>query len=243
MGILGNFVHSVSPGAHKALVKTVRREFEIAPPRWIYAEPHIHAFLREFFAGTTGTFIEAGANNGLHRSNTIYLENALGWQGYLIEAIPHLFVECRRNRPNSTCIHCGLVPPEYEEQSVPLVFMNSMSMVDSDENFLDMEEHRRKYDTVRARIDPLDGTKFMAPARTLTDVMGEHGFPEITFMSLDVEGFELGVLRGTDFDRVRPRYILIEDWDESGINTLLEDKGYRVKKRLGSKDVFYESVS
>jgi hypothetical protein len=47
-------------------------------------------------------------------------------------------------------------------------------------------------------------------ARTLTSVLEEAGTTSIDFLSLDVEGFEPQVLRGLDFDRFQPEWILIE---------------------------------
>jgi hypothetical protein len=45
-----------------------------------------------------GFFIEAGANDGYAQSNTYYFEKIRGWSGLLIEPVPALAAECRRNR-------------------------------------------------------------------------------------------------------------------------------------------------
>jgi hypothetical protein len=44
--------------------------------------------LASLFGNKRGTFIEAGANDGLAQSNTYWLENMRGWRGILIEAVP-----------------------------------------------------------------------------------------------------------------------------------------------------------
>ncbi len=48
-----------------------------------------------------GIFIDIGANNGIHASNTATLEFDLGWTGVCIEANPNLIESLTKNRPNS----------------------------------------------------------------------------------------------------------------------------------------------
>ena len=49
------------------------------------------------------------------------------------------------------------------------------------------------------------------PVRTLDSILAEVGFARVDFLSVDVEGAELAVLRGLSIERYRPRLILIED--------------------------------
>ncbi|MEO0835147.1 MAG: FkbM family methyltransferase, partial [Cyanobacteria bacterium J06642_3] len=46
--------------------------------------------------------------------------------------------------------------------------------------------------------------------KTLTSILDEYHVEKIDFFSLDVEGFELNVLKGLDFNKYRPQYMLIE---------------------------------
>lgn len=45
---------------------------------------------------------------------------------------------------------------------------------------------------------------------TLDTVRGDHGIDRIDFLKIDVEGHEMAVLKGLDFDAVRPRAIVAE---------------------------------
>src|SRR5258708_39074986 len=56
--------------------------------------------LAQYFSFRNGTFIEAGANDGITQSNTYWFERFRGWRGVLIEAVPDKAAECRRNHPN-----------------------------------------------------------------------------------------------------------------------------------------------
>src|SRR3954454_19731642 len=61
--------------------------------------------------GGDGYFVEAGANDGYAQSNTYYLERFHGWRGLLVEPIPSLAAEARRNRPDASVVECALTSP------------------------------------------------------------------------------------------------------------------------------------
>jgi hypothetical protein len=48
------------------------------------------------------------------------------------------------------------------------------------------------------------------PMRRLSSLLDEHQISSIDFLKVDVEGSELAVLAGIDFDRHRPRVLVIE---------------------------------
>src|SRR5688572_20384844 len=60
--------------------------------------------LRFFGEGREGVFVDVGANDGLHGSNSMLLEQK-GWRGFLIEPIPRLAEICRRTRCRSIVIN------------------------------------------------------------------------------------------------------------------------------------------
>src|SRR5436190_1037191 len=76
-----------------------------------------------------GFFIEAGANDGIAQSNTLYFEKYFGWTGLLIEPIPELAQRCRKNRPGCVTENCALVDFEYSPKTVEMRFCNLMSLV------------------------------------------------------------------------------------------------------------------
>lgn len=157
-----------------------------------------------------GTYVEAGAHDGLTQSNTALLEFSFGWTGLLVEPIPVLADLCRRNRPASTVEQAALVPPERHAQSVAMTFCNRSSIVAggrgseaADAAWLEM--CRQLPD--QRDVQPYD---VMVPGRTLSSILDERGIVELDFMSLDLEGYEGPALRGIDFDRHRPTWLLVE---------------------------------
>ena len=71
------------------------------------------------------------------------------------------------------------------------------------------------------------------PVRTLDSVLdGGRSAEPIDFLSIDVEGHEIEVLRGFDFARWQPRLILVEDHvADLGQAPLSDAAGYRLIRR------------
>jgi FkbM family methyltransferase len=181
------------------------RVFELFGSRR-YSSPALFGMdrkLAELMPWRDGTFVEAGAHDGYTQSNTYYLERELGWSGLLVEAIPELERKARRRRPRSQVLGCALVGPGHQGDTVAVSFGDLMSSIGG-------EEHARGGLAVTGRR----GYSVAAPARTLASVLGESGLEGIDLLVLDVEGHELEVLSGADWDRhAAPRYLLIEALD------------------------------
>ena len=85
--------------------------------------------------------------------------------------------------------------------------------------------------------------------RRLDALFADHlGDTQIQFMSIDVEGAELGVLRSNDWVRWRPELIMMEclGFDFTAPLALpavayLAERGYRLDSKLGENLVFIRS--
>ena len=138
-----------------------------------------------------GIFFEAGANDGIWQSYTYNLEIEKGWSGVLVEPSLPVFQSCLNNRPASKCLNFALV----EDPSIKSVFG------DFDGNMMSSVSGNRLGREATVSVD----------ATTLTKIFDEN-FSDVTvdLMSIDVEHYELNVLRGMDFERHRPKFILLE---------------------------------
>jgi FkbM family methyltransferase len=156
-----------------------------------------------------GFFVEAGANDGISQSNTLHLEKYLGWRGLLIEAVPELAEKCRTNRPRCIVESCGLVPSGYPSDHLTIRYCNLMSVVKDGMKSSEEEEQHVAAGMQYLKADE-EVYEVSVPARTLSELFDVHGVEDIDLLSLDVEGWEANALKGIDFTRHRPRYMLIE---------------------------------
>jgi hypothetical protein len=63
-----------------------------------------------------------------------------------------------------------------------------------------------------AYLEGGDKTKtFRARAWTIDALLKKHRIDHIDLMSIDLEGFELQALRGVKFERVTPRWLVVEE--------------------------------
>ncbi len=183
-----------------------------------------------------GVFVEAGGHDGYTQSNTYYLERFRGWDGMLVEPMPELAAQARRNRPRAEVFECALVPFGYEQDCVELDFGGLFSTVRGvREDGGDWARHGVVLGWEDHRVQRV-------PARTLSDLIEEAGIEEVDLLSLDVEGYEPQALRGLDLDRHAPRWILVEMHDlEEGRGAIGEVLGERYVEHglLSPLDVLY----
>jgi FkbM family methyltransferase len=137
-----------------------------------------------------GVYIECGANDGITQSYTYELEKR-NWIGILVEPSIQAYQKCIKNRSNRNIfINCALVSDNIDNTIFGDFDGNLMSSVGG-------KRLNRTY---------LDSV----PCRTLTSILDEYKVEKIDLFSLDVEGYELEVLKGLDFNKYSPNYLLIE---------------------------------
>lgn len=185
-----------------------------------------------------GFFIECGANNGHAQSNTYYLEKQLGWKGLLVEGIPELYEQCKIERPASVVRNCALVSREFSDASVTMHYCNLMSVVDGSMKSQEMQAQHLKAGFDVQKIE--NKYSVDVPACTLSSLLDDmSGIQKIDFFSLDVEGYELEVLKGLDFSRHRPVYILVEARFFEEIDGYLSEQAYEMVEQLTHHDYLY----
>jgi FkbM family methyltransferase len=87
----------------------------------------------------------------------------------------------------------------------------------------------------------LDVRTIPVKLRRLDTILREHA-PEverIDILSIDVEGWELEVLRGIDLERYRPRVMIVENYfNTRDYRVFARDHGYRRWRRIYPNDVY-----
>ena len=183
--------------------------------------------VREFFGGDdSGYYVELGAHHPTHASQTWHLEQ-LGWTGVLVEPQPDLAALLVTTRKSSTVFPVACTSPENAGRTTSLHVDGARSSLDRD------------------RMVP--GSKaacvIAVQTRTLDSILDEAQAPQpIDLLSVDVEGHELQVLSGFNFQRWQPLLILVEDHvDDLQTHFCLKARGYRLIRRLGNNGWYVSS--
>jgi FkbM family methyltransferase len=183
-----------------------------------------------------GTFVEAGAHDGLTQSNTVLLERTRGWRGLLIEPIPEQAERCRANRPEAAVEQCALVGDARRGATVRMRYGGLMSLV---EGAMGAPEADAAHVADGLERQGLASTyEVDVPARTLSSVLDAHGFEDVDLLVLDVEGAEADALRGLDLTRHRPAHLLVEARFRDDVEAVL-DGAYEAVAELSHHDVLY----
>lgn len=196
--------------------------------------------LEQYLDFDRGFYVELGANDGLAQSNTAYFEKERHWRGVLIEPILHKYIACKKNRASSNFFaNCACVPFGYQSDTVKLYYSNLMTAQQSDKSALDNAvEHAQRG---KRFLQPHEEVvPYFAMARTITSVLDDAKAPtQIDFLSLDVEGVELEVLKGLDFKRYTVKAMLVESSKLEELSSFLGNYGYSCVDRLSYHDYLF----
>lgn len=198
--------------------------------------------LEKYLNYNNGFFIECGANDGITQSNTYYLEKRKNWRGILVEGIPELYKKCKTNRPKALVYNNVLVAEDYTDSHMEMTFANLMSVV-ADTSLEDKERYIREGIECQ---NIANSYTVSVPVTTLGKILEENNITEVDFFSLDVEGYELEVLKGIDLDNFNIKYILVEilteDLKKSISERICKTGEYKLIDQLSQHDYLFKKV-
>jgi FkbM family methyltransferase len=198
--------------------------------------------ISHFLDYKNGYFVELGANDGIQQSNTKHLELYQGWHGILIEPSPKQFIKLKKSRSKrSKLFNCACVGFDFPETRIDLMYSNLMSVALEGEN--DIADPVAHAKAGESHSDREEAYIFSAPARTLQSVLDEAKSPwVIDLLSLDVEGGELEVLKGINFEDTNFKYIVIETRSINEVRRFLNLKNYEEIAKLSHHDYMFRWV-
>ena len=176
--------------------------------------------LRQYFRKKkNGVFVDVGAYQPVSLSNTYYFY-LKGWRGINIEPNPKGIEEFKKMRPEDTNLMMG-VSTEAAELDYHMLddkpYENSFSLDQVGGRGNSNDVHK----VVKIKVDRLDS------------ILQEHlKGVQPDFFSIDVEGLNLEVLQSNDWEKIRPKVVLIEKHQKKeeeknlAMKKLMEEAGY-----------------
>ena len=189
-------------------------------------EEYEKAQIRQFFQQKqAGICVEVGANEPVSVcSQSLHLEEKLNWQCVLVEPNPVLAQKAITLRPKAKVCEFACTAPEN---------IGSMTLnIPLDDNNQEVTGHA----SLEKNADEhnyLHHNTVNVKADTLTHILESQTIEKIDFLSIDVEGAEMDVLLGFDFNRYQPLLILLEDKHlYLKKHFFLKQQGYKLVRRL-----------
>lgn len=190
---------------------------------------------RIFGDKSDGFYVDIGAHHPTRHSNT-YAFYRRGWHGINIDATPGSMEPFRQLRPRDINLECLVasdkIPRQFFVFNEPALNTASLALARQRP-----QEDRRFRVTATATLTP----------RSLASLLEEY-LPkgqQIDFMSVDVEGLDLDVLRSNDWTRYRPDILLVElletpleALDRHEIVQYLRQHSYRPAAKLYNTVIF-----
>jgi FkbM family methyltransferase len=171
-------------------------------PLTSYAQNREDVLLARVFTGPTGFYLDIGAADPVELSVTkLFYER--GWRGVNVEPQDDYFRKLVADRTRD--INLQIVLSDRPGSVTLYIAPTHPGWATAN------EEVAAKMVAQGIKVFPR-----RVPALTLAQVCEEHVVGEIDFLKVDVEGEERNVLLGGDFDRWRPRVILVEATEQGG---------------------------
>ena len=159
----------------------------------------------------------------------------------MIEPAPNLFLSCYARRGLKNSIFCNAcVPFDYTDEFVDMKYSDSMTISKSlDLDIADLPAHT--LDSKRHMSERECIFEFGAKSATLTELLVKANSPQlIDFLSLDIEGAELDVLKGLDFEKYNFKYMVIECRDIKKLRVYLEKYDYALLEKITLHDYLFK---
>jgi FkbM family methyltransferase len=157
----------------------------------------------------------------------------------LIEPSPKQFKRLKKFRKGKNLFYnCACVSFDFPRTTIELMYSNLMSVALEGRNDIQDPIAHAIAGEVHSEKEKI--STFHAQARTLQSILDESKSPKlIDLLSLDVEGGELEVLRGIDFDRTNFRFIVVETRSINEVRLFLDERNYKEIAQLTHHDFLF----
>lgn len=177
-----------------------------------------------------GVFLDIGAHDGITFNNTYYLEKNLGWTGICVEPNPSSYAKCVKNR-NCIVVNKAIYEVTTDNKAELIIPEGEGKVEGGLEQLCALKGHVREkslkqdFATQYAKHSTI-----VVLTTSIMDMLNKYQTYVIDYMSLDVEGYELDILKGIDYNKIKIRYLTVEHGNDEKyrqeIHDFLGSKGY-----------------
>lgn len=204
-----------------------------------YSQYKQDQFLNEnFFKNKkNGIFVDIGAYDGIEGSNSYFFEKHLEWKGLCVEPIPSVFNKLIKNR---NCF-CEQVAAWKENEIKKFKIIEGYSemlsgLIDSYE-----DEHKKRIDSEIEAFNQ-KSIEIEIQCIDINLLLLKYNLYNIDFLSIDIEGSEIEILKKLDFSKFKIEYISVENnYNNSEIREILKKANFELIDRLNIDDIYKNS--
>jgi len=196
-----------------------------------YSQEGEDMILRRLFENQKkGFYVDVGAHHPKRFSNTFFFYKK-GWSGINIDAMPNSMRLFNKIRPRDINLE---VPISDKKQKLKYYMFNEPALNGFSKDLTEKRDGKDNYKIISEKD---------METSTLKEIFEKylpHG-QEIDFMSIDVEGLDLQVLKSNDWERARPKLVLIEIIGSS-IKDIANSEEYKYLTEFGY-EIFAKTVN
>jgi len=188
---------------------------------------------RFFKSKANGFFIEIGAYDGITLSNTLFLEETLGWNGICIEPIKSKFrilVNRRRAKCINACVSYYEGEAEFHEVEMPEYGGMYSGLLENYD-----ERHSKLIDECA-----LSKRIYKVPVKKLSRILDEFPVEVIDYCSIDTEGSEFQIMKDIKENNIVINVLSIENnYRDINLHNFIESCGFRYTHTFAGFDDLY----
>ena len=184
-----------------------------------------------FRSKKNGYFVEIGAFDGVLGSNCIHFEKSMNWEGLAIEPSKIQFEKLSKNR-NCKVLNKAISSTEKDVEFIEVIEgLTQMSGID-DDNY-----------SAKLIIENNKKNKFNKNKMKTSTFEKSILTKEIDYLSIDIEGAELDVLKSINFQEYIIKVISVENNNPEKINfnSFLKENNFSFFDRVGQDEIFYNN--
>jgi len=208
------------------------------------ARGNIDKSLIDIINKRNGFYLEVGAYNGISESVSLRFEKELKWSGLLIEPNPLHFKYLKKNRSNNICLNFICLSKEYLKKKLYIKNLNLMSHIVDDKNKIYFKDYPIERINLLAKEANLGNFKsYECKIEILENIFEKFNINTIDLAIIDVEGSELELLKGINFEKIKINYFCIESYNFEKLNQFMINKNYEFLKKLHREDYVFKRVN